>query len=325
MLGSFAAVVVIAAAFLVSFSCGESEPGSMGNQAGLHALTGYRADLYALLSEEVRGEFLALPLAYQEALASYLWYGVPTDLVPFAVSDKIRQWGDSPPPLEVLLGKERTERFRLKDPKPVQHGHLLLSYYVHVLGEEPSVEKRRRLMREMADIMAPPPGSETVVQLGPNDRPIRPKSLIPEAILPSPDSVLTRTALGKRERLGPELQQALRDRATVSGSQLIRIDDIGPHLTMFEMFMLLAEPGLDVPSINSILTGDLLAGFRALPKQRQDRAAAIFRQNAARDYVHYVANARRMIESERISVALAELLLDYANHAVQIQTKDGGG
>ncbi len=305
--------VVIVMLFFLALACGEEVP----------RLTGEQADIGVLLSGDVRDKFMELPPAFREALASYVWHGVSPDVVPLAVKDKIEQWGDAPLPLAEMLGEERAERFRLIEPSSVQHGHLLLSYYVYVLNTEPSVESRVKLMQEAADIMAPPPPGDRVVQLGPNYRPIRPRSLMPEVPVPSLDSVLTKTALARIDRLGPSLREGLRDVGSISSSGETGIHNLTLFLTSYEMFALKAEPGLDVPSIEVVLTREALSAFRALSQERRDRAEEMFLRGTVSTYVGYVATTRRPVESASISVTLAEVLSDYAAHVVEFQTLTG--
>ena len=311
---------------ITTFGCGGEAPDVASEQTRQAAsVQASDADFEDLLSGQTLARYRALPPAFREALASYVWHGVPSGVVPLAVKDKMEQWGDAPLPLAEILGEERAERFRLKDPRPVQHGHLLLSYYVYVLNTEPSAESRMELMREAADLFAPP----QIVDEGREDEDGRmspyggPESL-PEVPLPSLDSVLTNTALARIDRLGPSLREGLLDTGIISSSGETEVRNLALILTWYEMFAQKAEPGLDVPSIDAVLTGEALSTFRALSQERQGRAADMFRRRAISDYVVYVATTRRPVESATISVALAEVLSDYASHAVEFQTLSGG-
>ena len=113
-----------------------------------------------MLSGDTLARYRALPPAFQAALDTYAWFGVPPDLIPLAVRDKMDQWGDAAVPLAEIIGEERAERFR--DPRrhsssvfskriQVRHADLLLSGYVYLLALEPSAERRLELMRQLAN------------------------------------------------------------------------------------------------------------------------------------------------------------------------------
>ena len=66
----------------------------------------------SMLSGDTLARYRALPPAFQAALDTYAWFGVPPDLIPLAVRDKMDQWGDAAIPLAEIIGEERAERFR---------------------------------------------------------------------------------------------------------------------------------------------------------------------------------------------------------------------
>ena len=64
----------------------------------------------SMLSGDTLARYRALPPAFQAALDTYAWFGVPPDLIPLAVRDKMDQWGDAAVPLAEIIGEERAER-----------------------------------------------------------------------------------------------------------------------------------------------------------------------------------------------------------------------
>ena len=135
---------------VAGFGCGGKTPDATSKQIDQPtASQASNTGLEALLSGETPARYQALPPAFQDALASYVWYGVPSALVPLAVRDKIEQWGDNAVPLDELISAKRAQRFRERD-SPEEHADLLLSGYVYLLVSDNEPERRNELMRELA-------------------------------------------------------------------------------------------------------------------------------------------------------------------------------
>ena len=251
-----------------------------------------------LLSGDTLARYRALPPAFQAALDTYAWFGVPPDLIPLAARDKMDQWGDAAVPLAEILDEGRAERFL--DPEnhsssvfsnhlEVRHAGLLLSGYVYLLAMEPSAERRLQVMRQLANVPMPPsdwltpesdgsvpsvdPASDSLIWLAP----------------PPPDAVLTKTALARLEQLGPRLRQGLFDFERTANEGWRDSRDMAEWLTFLEMFLLKVEPGLELPLIEAYLSADSLVAFKALSQERRDLAVASFEGGVIVAYVHYIA------------------------------------
>ena len=317
--------VAVAIFFLLAaWGCGESEsprvePGSPA------AASSVRLELERMLSGTTLERYRALPEGFQEALAAYVWYGASQDLVPLAVKDKMDQWGDAVVPLAEMLGEARAQKLRALESQPSRYANLLLSYYVYVSNTEPSDVERVVSMQEMADVMLLAP-SQTVVRPSPGGDPlIQPRDVIPEASIPSLDSVLTKTALSRLDRHEPRIKEALQDTGSISSGGQTDILNLALFLTQYEMFMLKVEPGsLEMPSIESVLTGDGVSAFRALPRERRDRVSVMFRRSAIMSYVAYVASQRAPVESSSIADALGDMLSGHAVAALEFATLTQG-
>ena len=311
--------------FLAAWGCGESES-PRGEPGPPAAASPGRAELDAMLSGTTLERYRALPAGFQEALAAYVWHGAPRDLVPLAVMDKMDQWGGGVVPLPEMLGEARAQKLRALESQPNRYANLLLSYYVYVSNTEPSDVERVESMQEMVDVMLLSP-SEAVVRLSPGGDPlIQSMDVIPEASIPSLDSVLTKTALARLDRHEPRIKEALHDMGSIGSGGQTDILNLALFLTRYEMFMLKVEPGsLEMPSIESVLTADEVSTFLALPQEGRNRVATMFRRSAIMGYVAYVASQRAPVESSSIVDALGDMLSDYAITALEFATLTQGG
>lgn len=315
---------VAAAIFLlVVLGCGERDLPQVRSDSSVASPS--RVELEGMLSGTTLERYRALPAGFQEALAAYVWYGAPPDLVPLAVKDKMDQWGDAVVPLAEMLGEARAQELRALESQPGRYANLLLSYYVYVSNTEPSDVERVESMQEMADVMLLAP-SQTVVRPSPGGDPLtQPRDVIPEASIPSLDSVLTKTALSRLDRHEPRIKEALQDTGSISSGGQTDILNLALFLTQYEMFMLKVEPGsLEMPSIESVLTGDGVSAFRALPRERRDRVSVMFRRSAIMSYVAYVASQRAPVESSSIADALGDMLSGHAVAALEFATLTQG-
>lgn len=308
---------------LVVLGCGEGEPSEVRSDASVASPS--RAELEGMLSGTTLERYRALPAGFQEALAAYVWYGAPPDLVHLAVKDKMDQWGSAVVPLSEMLGEARAQQLRALESQPNRYANLLLSYYVYVSNTEPSDVERVKSMQEMTDIMLLSP-SQTVVRPNPGGDPlIQPRDVIPEASIPSLDVVLTKTALSRLDRHEPRIREALYDTGSIASGGQIDILNLALFLTQYEIFMLKVEPGsLEMPSIESVLTGDGVSAFRALPQERRDRVSAMFRRSAIMSYVAYVTSRRAPVESSSIADALGDVLSGHAIAALEFATLTQG-
>ena len=255
----------------------------------------------SMLSGDTLARYRALPPAFQAALDTYAWFGVPPDLIPFAARDKMDQWGDAAIPLAEIIGEERAERFR--DPRrhsssvfskriQVRRADLLLSGYVYLLALEPSAERRLEVMHQLASVPMDPTDSLTRLSHSPDDSDTftDPASDSLIWLAPPPeDAVLTKTALARLELLGPRLGQALVDAQKTANEGWMHTRQMANWLTYLEMFLLKVEPGLEVPSIDAYLSGDSLEVFEALSQEWRELAVAYFEGGIIVFYVSYIA------------------------------------
>ena len=283
----------------------------------------------SMLSGDTLARYRALPPAFQAALDTYAWFGVPPDLIPLAVRDKMDQWGDAAVPLAEIIGEERAERVR--DPRrysssvfskriQVRRADLLLSGYVYLLALEPSAERRLELMRQLANVPMIPPDSLTRLSPSPDDSDTftDPASDSLIWLAPPPeDAVLTKTALARLELLGPRLRQVLLDAQKTANEGWMHTRQMANWLTYLEMFLLKVEPGLEVLLIDDYLSGDSLEVFEALSQEWREMAVAAFQGGIIVVYVSYIA-AEHLVENPlEISDSIGYPLNKQAEEAVE--------
>lgn len=233
-------------------------------------------DTESLLSGATLARYRALPGAYQDALGLYLFVGVSPDLIPFIVEEKMGQWGDDLVPLSELVGEERAKRFEGIDlAPPVAYGRLLGSYYVHVLNAHMNTAQRILAMQELVDVMAPPPPSLTV---GESDEAIdlEGRETLPSTRWPDLEKVLVPAALVRLEGLGPRLREQVEASITDTGTD--SIENVVIFLSIYELFLLKTQPGLDIPPIEDVLTSAHLSAFRALTDADRERVDRSFQR-----------------------------------------------
>ena len=282
-----------------------------------------------MLSGDTLARYRALPPAFQTALDTYAWFGVPPELIRLAARDKMDQWGDAAVPLAEIIGEERAERFR--DPRrhsssvfskriQVRRADLLLSGYVYLLALEPSAERRLELMRQLANVPMIPPDSLTRLSPSPDDSDTftDPASDSLIWLAPPPeDAVLTKTALARLELLGPRLRQVLLDAQKTANEGWMHTRQMANWLTYLEMFLLKVEPGLEVPSIDAYLSGDSLVAFEALSPEWRGLAVAAFEGGIIVVYVSYIAAEHSVENPLEISDLIGYPLNKQAEEAVE--------
>ena len=243
------------------------------------------AKLESILSGETLDRYRTLAPAYQEALGLYTWHNLPPDLVRSAVKDKIDQWGNAVIPLPELLGEERAERFETLQGEIVNHAHLLVSYYVLVLNTETSDEDRAEAMQQYIDYIAPRPPNTSTTE--PEETRFSGTLRAPMVTWPSLETVLTNTALARLDTLGPRIRERVMDGTSSTGESDIK--NVATALTIYELFLLKAQPHLEMPSLEETLTGDDLATFRSFSAADRDRAEFTFQRHLF--HLHYTAAA----------------------------------
>ena len=243
------------------------------------------AKLESILSGETLDRYRALPPAYQEALGLYTWHNLPPDLVHSAVTDKLDQWGDTIIPLPELLGEERAERFEGLEGEIVNHARLLAAFYVLVLNTESFDESPAEAMRQIVDYMAPrPPNISTT---GPDETRFPAMAPAPMVTWTSLETVLTNTALARLDLLGPRIRERVLDSISSPGEDDIK--NVATALTHYELFLLKAQPGLELQLLEDTLTGDDLATFRGLSEADRDRVELFFQRGLFN--LHYLSTA----------------------------------
>ena len=243
--------------------------------------------MQTILLGETLDRYRALPPAYQEALGLYTWHNIPHDLVQSAVEDKIDQWGDAVIPLTELLGEDRAERFKRLQGEIHNHAYLLISYYVLVVNTLSSDEDRAEAMQQYVDYIAPP-DTEMPSTTEP-DADTSSTAKAPMVTWPSLEKVLTNTALARIDLLGPRLRERVTDMYSISSSGESDIENVATTLTLYEMFLLKAQPGLEIPSLEETLIGDDLATFKNLSEADRDSAESFFQRGLFS--LHYVGAA----------------------------------
>ena len=257
-----------------------STPSTIPSREAAHA------KMQTILSGETLDKYRALPPAYQEALGLYTWHNLPPDLVRSAVKDKIDQWGDDwIIPLPEFIGEERAERFNELEGEILNHAYLLVSYYVLVLNTEPPDLSRSVALRGFIDYIAPldtemPSTSEP-------DKDNSRAASAPMVTWPSLETVLTNTALARLDMLGPRIRERVMDAISSSGEDNIK--DVAAFLTLYELFLLKAQPGLEIPTLEDTLTGDDLVTFKNFSEADRDSAESFFQRGVFS--LHYVGAA----------------------------------
>ena len=256
-------------------------PGTIPSREASHA------KLETILSGETLDRYRALPPAYQEALGLYTWHNIPHDLVQSAVKDKIDQWGDAAIPLPELLGEDRADRFEGLQGEIVNHAHLLVSYYVLILNTQSSDEARAESMQQYVDYIAPP--DTEMPSTSEPDVDTSSSARAPMVAWPPLEKVLTKTALARLDLLGPRIRERVIDIHAISSSGESDIKTTAIALALYEMFLLKAQAGLEMPSLEETLIGDDLATFKNLSQADRDSAESFFQRGLFS--LHYVGAA----------------------------------
>ena len=267
--------------------------------------------MQTILTGETLDRYRALPRAYQEALGLYTWHSLPPDLVRSAVKDKIDQWGDAVIPLPELLGEDRAGRFERLEGEIYNHAYLLVSYYVLVLNTESSDKSRAEAMQQYVDYIAPRPPNASTTE--PEETRFSSPLRAPTVAWPTLDTVLTKTALGQLDTLGPRLrEQAMNSGPSSSGES--DIQNAATFLTLYELFFLKAQPGLEIPSLEETLTGDDIATFRSFSATDRDRADFSFRWSLF--HLHITLAASQPLNST-IPDPTPDFLAEQATYAME--------
>ena len=282
--------------------------------------------LESLLSGDTLARYRALPPAFQAALDTYAWFGVPHDLIPLAARDKMDQWGAAAIPLTEIIDEERAERFGDPDSHSssvfskriqVRYADLLLSGYVYLLAMEPSAERRLEVMRQLSNVPIGPTDWLTPE----SDDSVPSTDTASDSLIwlapPPPDAVLTKTALVRLERLGPRLRHVLFDVQKTTNEGWRHARDMANWLTYLEMFLLKVEPGLEVPSIEAYLSGDSLEVFEALSQEWREMAVAAFQGGIIAFYVFYIATEHSVENPLEILDSIGYPLKKQAEDAVE--------
>ena len=270
------------------------------------------AKLESNLSGETLDRYRALPPAYQEALGLYTWQTLPPDLVQSAVKDKIDQWGDAVIPLPDLLGEERAERFDGLQGEIVDHAQLLVSYYVLVLNTQSSDESRAEAMQQYVDYIAPP--DTQMPSPSEPDVDTSSSAKAPMVAWPPLEKVLTKTAYARLDTLGPRIRERVIDIHAISSSGESDIETTAGFLTLYEMFLLKAQPGLEMPSLEDTLKGDDVATYRDFSEAHRKSADYTFDRGLFS--LHYLGAAFNSFNST-IPEPTPELLAGRAAFAME--------
>ena len=188
-------------------------------------------------------------------------------------------------PLPGLLGEERAKRFEELDGEIYNHAYLLLSYYVLVLNTEPPDMSRGAAMRQFVDYIAPLPPNTSTTE--PEETRFSGWVTAPKVKWPALEIVLTRTALARLDALGPRIRERIADGISSTGEDDIK--NVAAFLTHYELFLLKAQPGLELQLLEDTLTGDDLATFRGLSEADRDRVELFFQRGLFN--LHYLSTA----------------------------------
>ncbi len=237
---------------VLALACGSS--GDKGREPSVAASIGEASpeEVQSLLSGDALDRFQALPEDHQKALAAYLAFGVSPDLVPIVVEQKMAQWPEDPPQLRDLLGPDRYESFGNLSGSASgapYYANFLLTYYVHVLNNEDTLEGQSQAFHSlMYALVGPTPEERRRVTI----------------TRPPLESVLTPTALARLDQLGPSFQQAIR--SPWYGLDEMDLQTFAIMFTSFEILLLKTPAGTELPSIEAYLSEQELADLKTLPE-----------------------------------------------------------
>ncbi len=254
----------------------------------LQTYEGTVEEVESLLSGVLFEQYRSLPDDYQKALAAYLGFKVSPDLIPTLVEQRMAQWPAEPEPLIDLLGADGYERFgrltRQGAPRRY-HAFFLLTAYTWAQATEPTFEGRRQAVVNLLDAMDPfqdpvsvdtsdaevasAPGS--VEGTEPKPSYIRPRDESRVEWL-SLESVLTPAALAKLRQLGPDFQRAVE--AYVGRDY--DLQTFALFATMFEIGLLRAPAGMELPPLEDYLSEEQLAQLGAISQDIRDTVEPSF-------------------------------------------------
>ncbi len=278
-------------------------PGTLG------MTTVMRGELESLLSGDVLTRYKGLPEEYREALRGYLAFGVSPELIPALVEQKMAQWPSPPPPLKELIGQDRVEAIeeiiedQIREPvsKTLPYASFLLNYYIYALGAYDTAAEQRASLAALADsryggrdqtkreaLAAPQHGasqSEIEALADPQHGAVNQANQVP---MPKPEltSIIAPVALARLGELGPNFRRMVEAK---DGNWLPQEPaSIAFYLLHAEIGLLKAEPGLELPPIESSLTQEQLSEFRALTPIVQERVKQSFH---AAIFAHLISSA----------------------------------
>ena len=277
-------------------------------------------ELESLLSEDVLSKYEELPEEYREALRAYLAFGVSRELIPALVEQKMAQWPPSPPPLEELLGRDRIQAIEkvivteIREPvsKTLPYASFLLTYYIYVLNTEDTIAGQRQAFEALADSQYGATDQAKAEALAdPQYGAVNQSEQVP-MLKPNLKNILVPTALSQLERLGPNFRRVV---DSEDGDWLPQEPgSIAVYLLHSEIALLKADPGLDLPPIESSLTQEQLAEFEALSPIVQNRVEERFHSSVFADFISRALYAT----SPRLMLPSAETLSDIASSVLSV-------
>ena len=258
----------------------------------------------SLLSGDVLTKYKELPEEYREALRAYLAFGVSRELIPILVDQKMAQWPAPPTPLKELLGQDRFEAIeeiietKIREPvsKTLPYASFLLNYYIYVLNTQDTAAGQRQALAALADSRY---GTTNQAEQVP---------------MPKPElrSIIAPIALSRLREFGPNFRRVVESK---DGGWLPQDpSSIAVYLLHSEIGLLKADPGLELPPIESSLTQEQLSEFRALTPIVQERVEQSYH---AMIFVNLISSAL-YATSPALSLPSEESLSNGAAHILSI-------
>ncbi len=207
-------------------------------------------DLHEILTSDILTRYQSLPFEYQQALRDYARTITDTQQIPIAVGHGVLNLPESAGPLKDILSPDAYEKFKgLATPVKVVY---VLAWYPEVLKHLRDPDLRKQNLEQLAVAMHEEMYAEQ-------------HSI--HYCLSNLEGVLLPEAIRRLDSLGPNLQQAFPDSLRF---EPFNYDMLLPlSIKQWEVFLLKAPPGLEMPSLEDKLSEEGRQQFRRLSLDHQ--------------------------------------------------------
>ncbi len=189
-----------------------------------------------------------LPPEYRQALWNYAQTIPRSEQIPVAIERAVLNLPENPEPLLDILSPDTYEKFQDLD-SSIQVAYLL-DWYPKVLKEPEDPDLRKRDLEQLAIAMYE-------------------QELDDHVRLPSVEKVLLPETIRKLDSLGPNLQRSFRDLWGEASWAWDYGMGLPAWMKDWELFLLKAPSGLELPPLEAMLSEESLQQFRRLPLDDQ--------------------------------------------------------